>query len=354
MSETFLKNAWYCAGWDTDVGIGKDDLVARRIAGRSILLYRKPDGTAVAMEDRCPHRSAPLSLGRKEGDAIRCMYHGMLFGPDGHCLKVPGMDRIPPGASVPVLPLVEKNNWIWVWMGDPARADPALICDAYSLDDPDLVLRGNSIRIDTNYRQEIANLADLSHISWVHDVTFGGTQSWGDIRPRHSRHPRGIETTYVVRAIPAPNFVRHLFPEEARFDIDVRVTLTVPCNFVMNFRVHAADGETSGPAKGNLLLDTFTSQSVTPRDENSIDYYFSWGTSRATIAPGIIDLMYRTNFEAFLEDKRILEGQRQRQLEYPDAPQIDIVHDAGPGRMLWVLDKLIEEETREEAGKAAA
>lgn len=354
MGETFLKNAWYCVGWRDDIGLGQKDLITRRIAGQSLLFYRTPQGTLVAMEDRCPHRSAPLSLGRKEGDAVRCMYHGMLFGPDGTCSHVPGMDRVPPGAEVPTFAVCEKDGWIWVWMGKREEADTALICDAYDPHDPRLTLRTNSIRIETNYRQEIANLADLSHISWVHDETFGGTDRWGYIKPRHSRNPRGIETKYVVRNVPAPKFVKHMFPEEARFDIQVHVRLSVPCNFILNFRVHEADGGTSGDATGPVLLDTYTSQAVTPRDEGSLDYYFSWGTSKETELPGIVDLMYRTNYEAFLEDKRILEGQRQRQLEYPDAPQIDIVHDAGPGQMLWVLDKLLAAEGEAERREAAA
>lgn len=352
--ETFLKNAWYCAGWDHEVGLGSRDLVVRKIAGRSILLYRTGEGALVAMEDRCPHRSAPLSLGRKEGDAVRCMYHGLLFGPDGHCRQVPGMDKIPPGAAVPTLPVAEKDNWIWVWLGAPELADPALICDAVGPGDPDWVLKTNSIRIETNYRQEIANLADLSHVSWVHGETFGGSDDWGYIRPRHTQQPRGIETKYTVRGVPAPTFAKHLFAADARFDIDVHVTLTVPCNFIMSFRILEAGDATSGPGNGKLLLDTFTSQAVTPRDEGSIDYYFSWGTSKATCFPGIVELMHKTNLDAFLEDKRILEGQRERQLQYPGAPQIDIVHDAGPGRMLWVLDKLIEQEAQAAGARDAA
>ena len=192
----FVRNAWYCAGWDEAVGIGANDLVVRQIAGRSILLYRTGEGRLVAMEDRCPHRSAPLSLGRKEGDAIRCMYHGMLFGPDGACRQVPGMDRIPEGAVAATLPVVEKDNWIWVWLGDPARADPELICFAIGPSDPDWVLRTSHLRVDTGYREEIANLADLSHVSWVHGLTFAGSDDWGYIKPRHRLNPRGIETRY--------------------------------------------------------------------------------------------------------------------------------------------------------------
>lgn len=350
----FLRNAWYCAGWDEDVGIGAADLVCRRIAGQSILLYRTGEGQVVAMEDRCPHRSAPLSLGRKEGDAVRCMYHGMLFGADGGCRAVPGMDKVPAGASVRTFPVVERDNWIWVWLGDAAQADEALICEAIGPSDPKWVLKTNQLRIDTDYREEIANLADLSHVSWVHGMTFGGSDDWGFIKPRHELQPRGIETKYCVRGVPAPTFARHLFPADARFDINVHVRLSVPCNFILSFAVHEAEeGATGrGMSNGKLLLDTFSSQAVTPRDEGSVDYYFSWGTSKETWFPGIVDLMHRTNMHAFLEDKRILEGQRERLLQYPGAPQVDIVHDAGPGRMLWVLDKLLAEEA-EAVGVAA-
>jgi vanillate O-demethylase monooxygenase subunit len=343
----FLKNAWYCAGWDKDLSLGQDGLLARKIAGQSVLLYRKPNGEAVAMEDRCRHRSAPLSLGRKEGDSIRCMYHGLLFGPDGQCSQIPGMTRVPPGARVPVFPVVERDNWIWVWMGDPARADPDLICYAIGPGDPDWILRTNHLRIGASYRQEIANLADLSHLSWVHDMTFGGSEDWSFTRPTHELTPRGIETRYAVRRSPPPAFVKHLFPPDALFDIEAHVRLTVPCNFIMRFTVHEAGDAKTGPTNGRLLLDTFTSQSVTPRDADSVDYYFSWGTSRETYMPGIVDLMYEANETAFLEDKRILEGQRDRQRDYEGAPQIDIVHDAGPNKMFWVLDKLLAEEAAE-------
>ena len=350
----FLRNAWYCAGWDEDIGIGATDLVVRKIAGQSILLYRTQEGRIVAMEDRCPHRSAPLSLGRKEGNAVRCMYHGMLFGPDGGCKAVPGMDKVPAGANVRTYPVAERDNWVWVWLGDVEKADEALICEAIGPSDPKWVLKTNQLQINTGYREEIANLADLSHVSWVHGMTFGGSDDWAFIKPRHELRPRGIETKYCVRGVPAPSFAKHLFPSDARFDINVHVRLSVPCNFILSFAVREAEvGATGrGMSNGKLLLDTFSSQAVTPRDEGSVDYYFSWGTSKETWFPGITDLMHRTNIDAFLEDKRILEGQRERLQQYPGAPQVDIVHDAGPGRMLWVLDKLLTEEAEGVGGLA--
>lgn len=346
----FLKNCWYCAGWDFDLGLGKDDLLTRKIAGKTILLYRKPSGEPVAMQDRCPHRNAPLSLGRKEGDGIRCQYHGIVFGPDGKATEIPGMSKIPDSACAVTLPVVEKNNWVWVWMGDPEKADESLICDAYSLDDPNLKLKTHTIRVNTGYREEIANLADLSHVSWTHEATLGSgisnaeTAEWSKIRSKVDIVERGINQKYVTRGARAPSFARHLFPDEARFDIVATVQMSVPCNFILHFEIFTAGDATEGDPNGQLILDTYSSQAVTPRDEDSVDYYFSWGTTLETYNPRIVDLMHNTNLVAFLEDKAILEGQHQREKEYPDAPSFNIVHDAAPGKLLWVLDKLIAEE----------
>lgn len=350
----FVKNAWYCAGWDKDLSLGRNGLLTRRIAGRSLVLYRTLDGTPVAMDDRCVHRHAPLSLGRKEGDSLRCLYHGMKFASDGRCTEVPGMARIPERAAVRTFPVVERDNWIWVWMGAPEQADPALIEPAIGPSNPGWNLKTGQVRINSNYRLEIANLADLSHVSWVHDLTFGGTERWSEIRPRHTVTARGIDTAYCVRRVPAPQFARHLFPPEALFDIEVRVKMSVPCNFILSFRVHEAGTATEGPPDGQLVLDTFSGQAITPRDEGSLDYYYSWGCSRETDLPGVTNLMHEANNAAFLEDKAMLEGQYQRQLEDPHAPMVDIVHDAGPGKMLWVLDKLLKEEALQETQQEAA
>ena len=69
----------------------------------------------------------PLSLGRLEGDTLRCGYHGLRFDARGRCVEIPGQTQIPPDAAIRAYPLVERFNWVWIWMGDPKRADPALI-----------------------------------------------------------------------------------------------------------------------------------------------------------------------------------------------------------------------------------
>ncbi len=79
--DRFLRDAWYMAGWSEELG---EALLARRIAGGNLVLYRAEDGGPVALDDRRPHRFAPLSRGRRQGDAIACGYHGLVFDRSGN------------------------------------------------------------------------------------------------------------------------------------------------------------------------------------------------------------------------------------------------------------------------------
>jgi len=344
MAEIFLKNAWYCAGWDHMVHQGRKSIAARKIAGVRVVLYRKPDGGMVALEDRCPHRQAALSLGRKEGDSLRCMYHGMKFRSDGICEEIPGQDTIPEKACVRAFPVVEKDNWIWVWMGDPAKADPNLICFSVGPGEKGWNLKTSEMHVETNYRWEIENLADLSHLTWVHEKTVGGDPAYGQIRPKYTITPRGLNTIFWVRSVDPTGAVSHLFPPGTKLDICFDIQHTVPCNWIMRFRAFTAGTATEGESNGKLVVDTWTCQTVTPCDEDSVDYYYSWGCSDATEFPGMSNLLGGTLDEAFTEDKTMLEAQHIRRKEEPNRKLINIGHDAGPGKMLWVLDKLIREE----------
>ena len=130
----FLRNSWYVAAWNHELIDGKK--LARTILEKPIVLYRGASGRVVALDDRCCHRAAPLSMGRVEGDDIRCMYHGMKFAADGKCIQIPGQDIIPAKLGVRSYPVVEKYNLIFIWTGDPEKADPKLVLDYPPLADP--------------------------------------------------------------------------------------------------------------------------------------------------------------------------------------------------------------------------
>ncbi|HEX9964864.1 MAG TPA: aromatic ring-hydroxylating dioxygenase subunit alpha [Allosphingosinicella sp.] len=84
--------------------------VAGRLMGRRLAIARDGSG-AFVLEDRCPHRGAPLSRGRMSGGGIACPYHGWTFGRGGKCLSVPGSDEL--GAAARALPSVERAGLVW-------------------------------------------------------------------------------------------------------------------------------------------------------------------------------------------------------------------------------------------------
>ena len=173
---TFLMNSWYVAAWDHELIDGK--LLARTILDQPVLLYKGDSGRAVALDNRCCHRGAMLSKGRLEGDDVRCMYHGLKFDPSGKCIQIPGQDVIPAKLGVRSYPVVERDHLVWIWPGEQALADPAMIVDIPYLRDP--AWRGvpDYMHYDADYRLIVDNLSDFAHLAFVHTKTLGGSEEY--------------------------------------------------------------------------------------------------------------------------------------------------------------------------------
>jgi len=166
----FLKNQWYAAAFPHELS---DAPIARMICGEPIVFFRTAAGKPVALEDRCPHRYAPLSVGRCAGETIACGYHGIEFAPDGSCTRIPGQSNIPPKMRVRSYPIVEKSGWAWIWMGEAAAADAGDIPDYYWLDSSDWVSFSRLYPIKAHWELCADNLLDLSHTPFIHTKTVG-------------------------------------------------------------------------------------------------------------------------------------------------------------------------------------
>lgn len=164
----FLRNVWYCAAWSTE--LDSSDLIGRSILNEPVLLYRLTDGKAVATSNRCPHRFAPLHLGKKIGDAVQCPYHGLRFGATGECIHNPHGDGIiPRAAKVKTYPLEDRYGALWIWMGDPDKADATQIPDFSEASEREgwAVVRGY-LEVGSHYELVADNLLDLSHVKYLH------------------------------------------------------------------------------------------------------------------------------------------------------------------------------------------
>lgn len=165
----YPRNQWYVAAFGFEV---TEKPLHRMLFGDPVVLYRTPDGTPVALFDRCPHRGMRLSNGGTViGDDIQCNYHGIRFNPEGRACLIPSGGAPTSAMSVRRYPLVEISGWIWAWAGDPAKADPALLPDHEEMGVTapgfhsyfGLCLPGES-----NYLYSLENLVDATHITFLH------------------------------------------------------------------------------------------------------------------------------------------------------------------------------------------
>lgn len=339
----YVKNAWYVAGWSPDVG--PDSLTAVRILGEPIVLWRN-GAQLVALADRCAHRLAPLSLGRCEAGKLRCMYHGLLYDTDGQCVQIPGQDVIPRAARVRSYPVIDRHSWIWVWMGDPARADAALIPPAVGLAEPEW----NLGRGQLDYQAEACyindNLLDFSHLTYVHANSFGAGPSFAEERPKLTALERGVRFERWNLAVKGPvgRAAEGLTDRWMTYDFLIPGVLlmwsgsfplgtAVACNFERPDYSQAIVGV------------TFTSQAVTPLADRQARYFFSWGPHREHGDDALRDMLMQLAAQAFGEDKTMIEAQQRIIDQTPDPVIMPTAHDRG----VTLFNRLVARLAREEA-----
>ena len=338
----FIRNAWYVAAWDHEVG--RQELLRRTLLDEPVVLFRQLDGTPVALEDRCCHRHAPLSKGVLEGDDIQCPYHGLVFNPAGECVRVPGQASIPPDARVRSFPVVERYHWIWIWMGDPALADPDAIEDFHWIDDPDYRARGELLHLEGNYVLLVENLLDLSHLTFIHPTTLG-TEAIADTPMKSEREGNLVRVTrWIMDNVPPAFFQRAGgFAPDQRIDRWQIIEFTPPA-FVRLDVGGAVAG--SGAEKGDRSHG-FTMRNlnaITPETETTTHYFWAQAHDFRTDEPWVTDLLYQNVHTAFLEDLDIIKAQQDNILSRPEAPRIDINHDGGGIQARRIIERLAAED----------
>ncbi|QJW83776.1 Rieske 2Fe-2S domain-containing protein [Ramlibacter terrae] len=208
---SFVKNAWYVAMWSENLKDGEPQ--ERTIVGESLVIYRGVDGAPVALQNRCPHRSAPLHMGRVcDNGNLECGYHGLQFDATGACVRNPhGPGVIPIAAGVRSFPAVERHTLVWIWMGD-GPADPARIPDLSVIDrsPPEHVTYRDVLDMDAHYELVVDNLLDLSHTAFLHRGVLGNN----DTVSAEIRATREADTVTASRWMPgvkAPGLFDMLF-----------------------------------------------------------------------------------------------------------------------------------------------
>jgi vanillate O-demethylase monooxygenase subunit len=343
MTAIWPKNSWYVAFWSDDVK-GREPY-ARRILGEPIVFYRAESGEIIGLEDTCPHRFAPLSLGKVTGsDRIACAYHGLQFDRTGACVLNPHTDhKIPPAAHVRAYQVVEKYSLVWVWMGANA-GDPATIPDYSCLDEarPEHISTRNYMTIKADYRLIVDNLLDLSHVPFLHAGVLTGT-----VDDQINVTQDGDEITIARWSydVPVPSLTNMMFRADGKnVDSWLLMKWISPSYMILDTGVREpGTAKESGTGYFGLHL-------LTPESEQSTHYHFA--AVRFTVPPRSLeeDLKIRETvsvgrkyaFEA--QDAPVIEAQQARMNEIGNRRPALLEVDAGAVRVQRTLAKIIAAE----------
>jgi phenylpropionate dioxygenase-like ring-hydroxylating dioxygenase large terminal subunit len=352
-TSSFPMNAWYAAAYDVELG---RQLLARTICGQKVVLYRKLDGSVAALHDACWHRLLPLSLGRISGDEVVCGYHGLTFNAQGRCTHMPSQETINPQACVRSYPVVERHRFVWLWAGDAALADPALIPDLHWNNDPAWAADGKMIRVRCNYRLVIDNLMDLTHETFVHGSSIGNSAVAE--APFVATHgDRTATVTRWMQGIEAPPFwaaqIKHARGYEGPVDRWQIIRFEAPCTVAIDVGVAQANtgavppgGNQGDAAQSDRSqgINGYVLNTITPETESTCLYFWAFARNFRLNEQRLTHELREGVAGIFGEDEVVLEAQQRAIEEHPDHEFYNLNIDAGAMWARRLIDAMLVNE----------
>lgn len=313
----FIKNCWYIVAWSDEIVGAK--ILARRICDIPLAIFKAADGPK-ALYDSCPHRFAPLSMGKLENDSIVCGYHGLGFNGSGTCTTNPH-GPITKSMCVKSYPAIERHRAIWVWLGDAEKSNPDMIPDLDFQDvEYETALSFGYLHGEADYKLYVDNIMDLSHADFLHANTLGGSFVGT------KQEVKEEETTVTVRWSQKdmkPNAL-HIsigtFPADARVDRFTEVKFYAPCTMVLT----SAFGELN--VEEHDYLKTYGAHVMVPETESTVHYFFS-SSRNFRMEDGEFNKIYvKLRNNVFIEE---------------DKPMIDAIQTRMCGRDLFDMKPLL-------------
>jgi len=335
MSDRYLLNCWYQAGFSEEI---VEAPLARTLLDIPVVFYRA-DGRVTALEDRCPHRFAPLSMGAVRNGQIVCGYHGLAFGADGHCRLNPH-GRITPAMKVRAFPVIERHTIVWIWMGNADEADPGLIPDLGFIDQtPETARIRFHIPTLANYRLVTDNLMDLSHADYLHPTSLGGVMTGAQARTQ--LRDGTVISEWIKADCLAPARFHARVPPPQRADAWTEATWRAPAVMVIATALVPA-GAGRGDEDVVRALHSMTPETATTT------HYFVCGTRGDRLDDADYSERLRGMLEhAFVhEDKPMLEAQQSRlgASAFETRRPVLLAVDAGAMQVRRQLDRRIADE----------
>ena len=324
---SYVRNVWYMVAWEQEVP--EAGFLARTIMDMPLLFFRsQKTGAYVAMVDRCPHRFAPLSLGRREGDTVVCGYHGLAFDETGVCVKNPFSDLVPPNCRVATPRVEARDSALWMWGGEPGEATPETIPDLSFLNG--VAHQREMFTFSANYELATDNLMDLSHTEYVHSQSFGGGGVF--FNGQHAVREDGdiIWSNWWAPNIPPPPWATFL-PPETKLDHWLEMRWHAPATMVLEIGICFA-GQDRSHAPIPPIIGT---NIVTPETGTTSHYFYNFLEGTYDPGPAFRD-----------EDAPMLEAVQRRMggAEFWASHPAILGNDAGAIRARRRLMKLRREE----------
>lgn len=339
----FQRNAWY-------VACTPDELVekplGRQICGKKMVFFRGTDDLVCALEDFCPHRGAPLSLGYVENGNLVCGYHGLAMSCDGHTASMPGQ-RVGGFPCIQKFAAVERYGFIWVWPGDQSLANADEIHHLEWAQNPSWAYGGGLYNIACDYKLMIDNLMDLTHETYVHASSIGQKEI-DEVPCKTSVNGLEVVTERHMHSIIAPPFWKMALrgndlDEDSLVDRWQICRFTPPSHVLIEVGV-ALEGKGGVNAAPEHKASSIVVDFITPETETSIWYF--WGMAR-NFKPGdqtLTDTIREGQGKIFSEDLDMLEQQQKNLLLYPERALLKLNIDSGGVQSRRVIDHLLAVE----------
>jgi vanillate O-demethylase monooxygenase subunit len=340
----FIRNAWYIAAWSDEIA---ERPLARRICNEPVVLFRDTNGRAAALLDMCCHRGAPLHLGRITEQGIECGYHGLTFDRSGRCVRIPGQDRIPERAGVRAFPVVEQDAFIWIWMGDPAAADPATIVPyPWHNDTAHWPHMHTMYPIAGSAMLMVDNLMDLTHLGYLHTSTIGGSpMTHVEAKMDTVRTPLGLKfTRWMPNSVPPPTYVKAV-GFQGRID-RVQIFEFIAPGSILQFTAADEAGAYQGGLPENSKLQFRLFHGLTPETDTRCFYFWSAANGFRPGDRAATEGFFSEAARAFREDLAMVEAQQARLTELGEAALVDITTDAARLHMRRIVDRLMAAEAQ--------
>ena len=336
-----IKNSWYVLDWSKDVG---PELKNRVVINQDLVYFRTKNGTVSVLQNRCAHRCFPLHRSTlHENDTIQCGYHGLTYNTEGECVQIPSaLDLNPSFISIHKYPVVEKSPMVWVWPGDPEKADPKLIPD-YDWINEDQWGYGNGFyEVKGNYLAIHENLMDITHFQYLHGAALG-TPKHAESKIEVTVKENTVDNYRVNEGEPVPDLHR-----EATGLKDAPITRHAHSTFISPgfHNAVALFEDKQGTNNGRIEYSPRILHFITPETQYTSFYW--WMFARDFSAPDKkLDQWYSdVTRKVFEEDKDAIEWIEFQWAndDRPDFMENHVPSDKGAVKMRQIVHDLASQE----------